>query len=205
MIKKRGSYNGQIRNVKEKKKRFKETVGKIFTSRNFAELGVNKVANKSGISKSLLYRYFGNFNNLVEQFLLEHDYWSNVDQELSPKSEKQREEVKDIFNGLFDYLVNKPEGSGLVAWELVEQNRPIFNMLKRRESVGDSFFSRTDDNFGKEIDFRAISAILIGGIYYLSAYGFQQEVPFFGLEVDKEGNRIMDAIDFLLDKVYESS
>ena len=57
------------------KKKLIAAVASIFKTVGHAGLGVNKVSRLAGVNKKLIYRYFGSFENLVEQYVVETDYW----------------------------------------------------------------------------------------------------------------------------------
>lgn len=87
--KKRKPYSSSLRNVEEKKKRFKQAVGKILVCKGFNGLDINKISLEAWISKNLLYRYFGSYKNLIEQYGTEIDFWVNlpISGDLSEKDE----------------------------------------------------------------------------------------------------------------------
>ena len=200
----RKPYNGESRNVSRKKKVFKATIYKIFEERKFNELSVNKVAARSGISKNLIYRYFGTLRNLIDQFIHEVDYWYHLDPLTVESIAEQKNRMKQTFRSLYQYLLVHPDMCGLVIWELCENNRSTTEMLKRREQVSEGYFEDTDKLFGEILDFRAVSAILFAGIYHLSAYSSIQKVSFCGINTSEaQGQeRILKAMDTILDKAY---
>ena len=52
-----------------------EAVGSIIENDGFEKLGVNAIAQRAGVSKVLIYRYFGGIDELIAQYLLRKDYW----------------------------------------------------------------------------------------------------------------------------------
>ena len=59
------------------KRKLIDAVADIFRTEGYAGLGVNKVAKIAGVHKKLIYRYFGGFEQLVEAYVVETDYWIN--------------------------------------------------------------------------------------------------------------------------------
>nr|WP_314863055.1 TetR/AcrR family transcriptional regulator [Porphyromonas endodontalis] len=60
-------------------KRLLEAVGNIIENDGFEKIGVNAIAQRAGVSKMLIYRYFGGVDELIAQYLLRKDYWANTD------------------------------------------------------------------------------------------------------------------------------
>ena len=56
-----------------------EAVDSIIVNDGFERIGVNAIAQKAGVSKMLIYRYFGGLDELIAQYLLRKDYWANTD------------------------------------------------------------------------------------------------------------------------------
>lgn len=50
------------KNKEQTKRRLIDAVGEIFRTSGYPGLGVNKVAKAAGVSKELIYRYFGSFD-----------------------------------------------------------------------------------------------------------------------------------------------
>ena len=42
----------------------------------FRGIGINVVARRAGVSKELIYRYFGSMDNLIRQLMIREDYWA---------------------------------------------------------------------------------------------------------------------------------
>jgi len=50
-----------------------DAVGSIIASDGFESVGINVVAQRAGVSKMLIYRYFGGLNGLLSKYLLQKD------------------------------------------------------------------------------------------------------------------------------------
>ena len=74
------NHENNIRPMKNKentKRKLLDAVGVILKKDGFGGLGVNKVAKLAGVSKILIYRYFGDFNELVKSCVVENNFWTN--------------------------------------------------------------------------------------------------------------------------------
>ena len=68
-------------------KRILEAVGSIIENDGFEKIGVNAIAQRAGVSKMLIYRYFGGIDELIAQYLLQKDYWANTDMDIIKPSD----------------------------------------------------------------------------------------------------------------------
>lgn len=66
-----------MKNKENTKRKLLDAVGVILKKDGFGGLGVNKVAKLAGVSKILIYRYFGDFNELVKSCVVENNFWTN--------------------------------------------------------------------------------------------------------------------------------
>ena len=54
-------------------KKILDAIGSIITGDGFEGIGINAVAQKAGVSKMLIYRYFGGLDELISSYLLHSD------------------------------------------------------------------------------------------------------------------------------------
>lgn len=81
-----------------------DAVAYIVKNRGFAALGVNKIAKQAGVSKILIYRYFGSYDLLLKACVREKDFWSNHISKLPVMdytSESLQEQVRDLLIAQF--------------------------------------------------------------------------------------------------------
>ena len=56
-------------------------IEELFLTNGHVSLGINRVAKKSGLDKSYIYRKYGSFESLLEKYFKQKDFWSTkVDQ-----------------------------------------------------------------------------------------------------------------------------
>lgn len=101
-----------MKNKGTTKRKLLDAVGQIINNNGFVELGVNKVAKAASVSKILIYRYFGGFNQLVKTYVLEKDFWSNYLSEHDldengnlPMAEQIGKLLSEQFNYFYDHCV----------------------------------------------------------------------------------------------------
>ena len=74
-----------IKNRKNTEQLLLDAVQALVEENGFEGLGVNAVATKAGVSKMLIYRYFGSLDELIAAYIQQHDFWINFNQELPDK------------------------------------------------------------------------------------------------------------------------
>lgn len=206
MKKNKKQHNGVYRNVNDKKHRLKKAVGKILKDKGFADLGVNKVSFEAGISKNLIYRYFGSYKALIEQYSEDIDYWLSQVEKRDYSEMNEKNISKNLLSEQFNYLISHPEMRQLVLWELHESNYNTTSLLKKRELFAEHLIlQKTDKIFDRTIDYRAIVAVLVAGVYHLAAYSSVQKATFCGIDLsrDEGRKRVLDAMNLILDNVYD--
>lgn len=73
-----------------------EAVNRLVEQDGFEGLGINAVAAQAGVSKMLIYRYFGSLNGLIAAYIRQYDFWINVRPEL-PGRERLGDSIKELF------------------------------------------------------------------------------------------------------------
>ncbi|CAD7816038.1 hypothetical protein CHRY9390_03088 [Chryseobacterium aquaeductus] len=203
---------GPIRDKEKTKQKLLNAVGKILKTKGYSGLMVSKIAAVAGFDKKLIYEYFGSTDKLIDEYIRSQDYWSKVD-------EKQMEMDIDLSDGgkemskitllsQYESLKKNKELQKIIVWELSESRAVLKKLFEQREDVGENFFKNiTDPHFGEKSDeYRAITALLVGGIYHLNLYTAHNGSTFCGLDLKSEDGRkkiekaIVDIIDFAYQK-----
>lgn len=198
-----------LRNKDKSKQKFLDAVGSILKTKGYEGLKVNDIAQTAGLDKKLIYRYFGNTNGLLDEYILSQDFWSNVTTE--SENDKKEFDGKDFtlesLINQFDYVFQNKEFQKIILWRLSEERDSLRNLTDKQEENGELLFNAfTDSHFGENSGtFRAIMAILISGIYYMNLYAQINGSIFCGIDLQKEDGRekIKDALTFLVDQTYK--
>lgn len=171
-------------------------------------LKVNDIASIAGADKKLIYDYFGGTDKLIDEYIGSQDFWSNVRYE--PKQADLKDGGQALTKALllsqFDYVFKNKELQKIVLWGLSEKRRSLKKLADNREKEGEAVFKNIcDPHFGTKAPvYRAITALLVSGIYYLNIYATTNNNTFCGLDLTKTEGRIavQEAIDFIIDKAY---
>jgi len=201
--------NIQVRDKEKSKQRFLNAVGKLLQAKGFSALKVNDIAATAGLDKKLIYKYFGGRDQLVDQYLVSIDFWSNVREENAPPviTDGGQEFVKQMIVQQYDYVASNKEFQKILLWGLSEKRKSLQNLADEREIAGEVLLKNiTDPFFGdKAVNFRASMAILISGAYYLNMYSGASNSTFCGIDPAKEEGKdaIKTALTSLVDMIYK--
>jgi AcrR family transcriptional regulator len=161
-----------MKDKEQTKRKLIDAVGVIIKAKGYAALRVSKVAKEAAVDRKLVYRYFGNMNNLTEAYISENDYWVLFADQLkilcnTLDDTNSKLVITSVLQELFKFFLQEKEMQDLILMELSGTN-PMMNSIHNfRESIGQSFLEGTDSHFkGSEVNFRAVAALLVGGIYY---------------------------------------
>lgn len=206
----RKSAAGSIRNKERSKKKFLDAVGKILKTKGYAGLKVNDIATVAGVDKKMIYTYFGGMDGLMDEYIRSKDYWSNVTTEkMMPDMESGgRLFTEAMLLEQYDYVFKNKELQKLLLWRLSESRKSLTKMTNAQEENGEGLFKFIiEPHFGERTqDFRAITAIIISGLYYLNMYSSLNGSVFCGIDLSTEEGRdkIKKAVSFLVDQTYEN-
>jgi hypothetical protein len=206
---KRKVTDGAIKNKQRTKKRFIDAVGKILKTKGYSALKVNDIASVAGLDKKLIYDYFGGCDKLIDEYISSQDFWSNV------QYEEKEVDVNDGGQSLskalllsqFDYVFQNRELQKIILWGLSEKRKSLKKLADKREEEGEVVFKHIcDPHFGNKAHlYRAITALLVSGIYYLDIYATIDNCKTFcGLDLSTQEGRaaLKEAITFIIDNSY---
>ena len=200
---------GPIRDKEKTKQKLLNAVGKILKTKGYSGLMVSKIAAVAGFDKKLIYEYFGSTDKLIDEYIKSQDYWSRFEPDSNiDLSDGGKELCKSAILNQFENLKKNKELQKILVWEMSESRPILKKLLDQREEVGEDLFKNiTDPYFGdKAEDYRAITAILVAGIYHLNLFTGHNGTTFCGIEMKTEEGRkkiekaLVDIIDFAYNK-----
>jgi AcrR family transcriptional regulator len=198
-----------IRNKEKSKERFLQAVGEILTTKGFSALKINYIAEVAGLDKKLIYKYFGGLDQLLDEYLLAKDFWSNVKGDMIPKDVTDGGKAFSEAMLLLQYeqMANDPELQKIILWRLSEYRASLATLLEQQERAGELVFgSLTDPYFGENAGrYRGVAAVLVAGIYYLNLHAAVNTGTFCGIDLSSAEGRqhIREALSFLNKQAFE--
>lgn len=189
-------------------KRLLEAIGKIIIEDGFEKVGINAIASQAGVSKVLIYRYFGSLDNMIVEYLSQNDFWINFSVDF-PKDENLKGFIKKMFRDQIHQLRTNKVVQQLYRWELTTNSRSNSNIIEKlrlkREAKGITIItivSQLTKHPQEEV--AAIATLLSAAINYLVLLSDSCSV-YNGIDLqnDKGWEQLTKSIDWLVDKWYD--
>jgi len=184
--------DGPVRNKERTKANLVTALGKILKKDGFSGLSITRVADVAKVDRRLIYDYFGGLEGLVKEYLNNNDYWNIQPEEVSKIVEISRTDAGKalayrVLENQFDSLINSEEMRRIITWGLSEKLPVLKDLDLKRENIGDQLLREVFDGAFDHSDknFRAMYAILMGGVYYLTLHSKMQENPFCGIDLQQ--------------------
>jgi AcrR family transcriptional regulator len=159
------------RNPDGRKFKLIEAVGETLKEKGYESLGLNKIAARAGVSKPMVYEYFGSLNGLLKAYIAGKDSWVPYLESLELPEHPTTDELKDCFIKMlqdqFRSFHGEKEMQRLVHWQVRGYNPLMRATCEAREREGARLLKLADGHFRKSgISLKAVMAMLVGGIYY---------------------------------------
>ncbi|QNK61930.1 TetR/AcrR family transcriptional regulator [Pedobacter sp. PAMC26386] len=160
-----------MKNKENTKRKLLDAVGVILKKDGFSGLGVNKVAKLAGVSKILIYRYFGDFSKMVRFYVTENNFWTNNLMEPTVSDDAAstiQELIQTLLKERFSSFYNHCEMEAMVLndtsdYNIVIKKRSTKNRLQNRKTqpINESGFNDCITYFN------VVSTLLAAGTNHL--------------------------------------
>ena len=189
-----------MKNREQTEEKILEAVGSIIENQGFEKVGINAIATEAGVSKMLIYRYFGGVEELIAQYLIQKDYWANTDAAII-NPEAVGDSIKSMFRRQVEQLRNDITLRRLYRWELFTDNQNIRQLRNRREENGCRLIKMVSALTGcPDAQVAALASILSASISYLELLEGQcQSYNGICLQTDEGWNQLMQGIEMIID------
>ena len=189
-----------MKNREQTEEKILEAVGSIIENQGFEKVGINAIATEAGVSKMLIYRYFGGVEELIAQYLIQKDYWANTDAAII-NPEAVGDSIKSMFRRQVERLRNDITLRRLYRWELFTDNQNIRQLRNRREENGCRLIKMVSALTGcQDEQVAALASILSASISYLALLEDQcQSYNGICLQTDEGWNQLMQGIEMIID------
>ncbi len=205
--------DGDLRNKERTKQKWIDAVGAVLREKGYAGLTVKNIVEKAQMDRRLIALYFGDVNILIEEYLNSADYWmSRVAPKFNSIIEQSdtfgKEEITAILHTLFDEVNTSDDLLKILNWEVGEYHDRLRELADNREKMSKPMFKLTDDDFkDTAINLRAVVALLISGIYYLTMHAKVNGSTFCEIDINKPKGKkaIKEALAKVMELVYRES
>jgi AcrR family transcriptional regulator len=209
----RKRYQGAQNDKERSMKSLIDAVGVVIATKGYTGLTPTMIAKTAGLNRRLITLYFNSVEELIETYVRGKDYWvaasGDAARMISRDHDSNNPDTKPILECLLksqlDYFYNNTEMQKTILWQISESSKIMKEICDERELLSKLFFALSDKEFvNKAVDLRAISSLLVAGIYYLVLHAKSTDSLFCEIDLNQpEGmDRIKKAISFILEKTY---
>jgi len=187
-------------------KKILNAVGEILKKEGFKSLKVTKIAQTAGVDKKLIYVHFGSMENLIETYIYSHDYWTNIVRKVNDAIHNETSSIslENLFNFYLEkqykMLTDDVVQQQIILWGISEKNEVIDKIFSEREKVVGSLFELINHQFPSSlVDYKAVYAIIVSGLYHLTLHSKFSNTHFCGVDLESEigKNSIISAIKLI--------
>ncbi len=206
-MKTRKVSDGLIRNKQRTKEKIILATETVFKEKGYKGLTNANITKEAGVNHTLIRKYFGSLENLIEEYIKRKDFWQLTNERISNLIIKEQKPSKfDIIlllNTMFDKVFKSEELQKILLWELSENSEIMKKIADEREVLGEKLFLLFDENRDAKFDLRAMLALQIAGLYYLSIHAKSNGSLFCGIDVNTpEGyQRIVKSMENVVDLI----
>lgn len=205
----RKKVSGPIRDKERTKQKLIKTVGKIISSVGFHGLKVTKIAESADVDKKLIYEYFGTVDNLINEYLKNHDFGSKMQKFEAEKIDDHSKTLsKALIKNMTLALASDKELQRIIVWEISTYHKILRELSDHREELGEQLMQGLmRPHFRENLDkYRAVLAILISSTYYLNIHRDSNGSLFCGLDIrtEKDAATMESVVNDLIDFAYEN-
>lgn len=191
------------RSAKDIEESILDAANQLIENDGFSILTVTGIIHLAEIEPVQFYHRYEDLNKFIDEYVKKYDYWFNDIIKSQKQSSNDKELYTNILTGLFHSLSENKAMQELLKWELANNNETSQRTARLRElhtlplcQKYSKLFSDTD------IDIVTISALIIGGIYYLILHDELSTFSGINLKMESDRQRVIKAINKLSDILF---
>lgn len=143
-------------------------ITQIISEQGFPHLNIQNVAQKATVSKDIIYRYYQKFDNLLEKYFEQYDFWLTFAHSIATRYSSYEDFFKGILNELYAIMDQNKEFQCIIRWEVAAPNNFVVAKAQWREKFCQDMLEENEKYYAPYgIDIKTLYAIFISGIYYL--------------------------------------
>lgn len=171
----------------------------------FGNLTATGIMQKAEIEPVQFYRRYKDLDNFIDEYVKNYDYWFNNIVKSSTLSTNLKEEYNSILCNLLKSLWTNKIMQELLRWEVATKNETSCRTAQLRELHTLPLCRKFANEFKEsDADIVAISALLIGGIYYMVLHNDLSDFSGINFKNEKDIERITKTIQYLSDLLFKS-
>lgn len=171
----------------------------------FNNLTATGIMQKAGIEPVQFYKRYKDLDAFISEYVKIFDYlFSDIIKE-SSLNNNINIQYENVLCNLFYSLWDNKIMQELLRWEIAIKNESSVRTAKLRELHTLPLCKKFADAFAEtEIDIVAISALIVGGIYYMILHCELSEFSGINFSNEQDRERIIKAIKYLSDILFQA-
>lgn len=201
-------YNAKKRRIRRNRYKMRldlmEAVREVLRDKGFINLNINNVTQYADVDRNAIYRHFGNFDNLLSQYIESKDYWLETLEKIKDvEVTDYKRFLKQVVFEVYEKINRNVELQQLIIWELSEFSLRTKAISEKREMLSKNLVLQYEKYFENTgIDINMILAILYAGIFYLLVH--KKHATFCQVDFVKEKERVLDGIDKWIEIIFQN-
>ncbi|MDE6159258.1 MAG: TetR/AcrR family transcriptional regulator [Bacteroidaceae bacterium] len=163
----------------------KEAAIECILESGFDHVMLKDILKKAHVEPVIFYNRYADLDDCLEELAKEGEYWMPEFALKACSIRSTKEQYDALLCGLLDALKDKSIMLELLRWEIAHENKTTIRTARSREIYTLPLTHNYAMQFAdSDIDIVAFSALLIGGIYYLSLH--RKMSNFSGIDMGQE-------------------
>lgn len=167
---------------------------------------VTDIVKRAKIEPIVFYNRYKNLDEFYDEFVKNYDYWLSDIIRDSVDDMSTEEGFSNIIEKLLNNLLNDEIMTELLRWEIAEGNHITERTARLRElhaiEMTNAYNAR---NGQQEVDAGALTALLVGGIYYMILHRGRSTMAGIDLDRTEGKRRVIEAIRSFAALLYHSN
>lgn len=191
--------------------RAKKALKEYVAVHGFKHLTATVIADLLDVSLSTITRLaIGGLAGVVKETIKETDCWPSFFEKFSlptyAKAWKKLMMFIEMMQGCFDEFFASADMQHAILGQISVESEVLREVSEAREQKGALLLGLTDGHFtGSGVSFRAVMALLLGGIYYLVLHARYNKSTVCGIDINKEQDfkQVRETVAYILELVWQ--
>lgn len=192
------------RSTADVEKSILEAATALIQKGGFSHLTATGIMQKAEIEPVQFYKRYKDLDTFIDEYVKGFDYWFSDVAKISVSGEDNQTYYEDILCGLFNSLWDNKIMQELLRWEIVTDNETSRRTAQLREFYTLPLCKKFADLFSdSDTDIVAVSALLVGGIYYMILHNRVSAFSGMDLSREQDRERLQKAIKHLSSLLFQ--
>lgn len=192
------------RSAEDVEKSILEAATALIRKDGFSHLTTTGIMQKAEIEPVQFYRRYKDLNAFIDEYVKKFDYWFSDVVKVPVSGGNDQANYEAILCNLFDSLWNNEIMQELLRWEIATDNETSRRTAQLREFHTLPLCKKFTDLFSEsDTDIVAVSALLVGGIYYMILHNRVSAFSGMDLRREQDRERLQKAVKHLSSLLFQ--